>query len=184
MNIIAKEFTRITSDIQKAQTVATYRALNKALSKTNTAFLREAAQNLGVPTKTIRNRFFQRKANSKNLTAYVSYGVQFGLSYEFLKPKIKLVSQGKGKQKKKKPTLSVKLPEGRTQLTNAWLWQTKSGKQLVLERKGKARKPTRTKRLNLLPYAPSTDSLNDFFFSDFQKQFDSQLQYEISKRTL
>lgn len=183
MSNIAKEFTRLTADIQKAQNVAVFRSINRALAKTQTQFLKQAAQSLGVPTKTIRNRFFQRKANSKNLTAYVSYGVQFGLSYEFLKPKVKFISTGKGKNKKKKPTLSVKMPEGRTQLTNAWLWQTKSGKQLVLERKGKARTPTRTKRLNIVPYSPSTDSLNDFFFSDFEKQFASQLQYELTKRT-
>lgn len=180
-SIIAKEFQRITADISKAQVTASYRALNKALSKTQTQFLREAARNLGVKNSDIKNRFFQRKANSKRLSAYISYGIQFGLSYEFLKPKIKFITTGKGKNKKKKPTLSVKLPEGRTTLNNAWLWNS-GKKELVLERKNpKQRYPVRTKRLDVSQYIPATDSLNRFFFEDFQKQFTSQLDYELRK---
>lgn len=174
---LQRQFSELGKTLAKAQNVAVFRSINRALAKTKTKVHTDAAQKLGVQRKALNARLWQKKANSKNLSAYVNLGIQFGIAYEFFKPKVKFV---KGKNKGlKRSTLTVKLPEGRTVLQNAFLFKEK----FVLERKGKERKPTRTKRLNIQNMFSDNEQkqFNEFFYAEFERNFESQLQFEISK---
>lgn len=168
----AKDFKAITDKLQKSKVTASFRAMNKAISKVRTQFARQTAQDLGVQSKAIKNRFRTNKANSKRLSANVSFGTGFGISYQYLKPKVQLV----GKAKKKK--LTVKVPTGREELKSSFLW-----KGIVLNRKAGSRYPVQTSRYSLDNYKPNTSALNQMFFDEFNSNFEKQLQYEITRST-
>lgn len=176
------QFQKIQTKINKANLTASYRAINKAQGKVKTQFQRLIAQDSGLQSKQIKNRFFQRKASSKSLNAFIGIGVKFGVALSEFKPKEKLVKIGKGKKARKYKGVTVKLPEGRQVVAGGFLFIAKSGKSLVLTRKGQARNPLTQPRYNLNAIASRHQSaMNQLMKKEFDANFKSQLQYEIAK---
>lgn len=172
------QFSKVANKINNAQITASYRALNKAVSKTQTQYKRLIASDTGLKASAITPRFASKKASKKSLAAYVSFGVKYGVSLSEFKPKEKQVRIGKRKHK----GVSVKLPEvGRVVVPKAWLWVT-SGKSLVLARKGQARRPTYSPKYSLSDIAKRHQAdMKKLMRSEFDNVFSEQLKYEANR---
>lgn len=177
-----KQFQRITNTLDKAKKVATFRALNRAAAMTKTQMLRDIRKDSGLTAAQISKRIYTRKASSKSLSSFVSFGVKYGVSLSEFKPKEKIVRIGKGKKARKYRGVSVKLPEGRVTVPHAFMWKSPAGKNLVLARKGSARNPLYSPTFSLEQIAMSHQrTLISFMRRSFEQRFEAQLEYELGK---
>lgn len=171
-------------DVSDLNRKATYRALNKATSKTNTQFKRVVQKDTGLKSKEIAPRLMQRKASMKSLTAYVSFGTRFGIPLSLFKPKVKLVrkSRKRGSRKYQGVTVSVPANGGRYVVPGAFLMNTRSGKSLVVARAGTARLPVNELKFPLNGIALShQQELKQYMGKEFKSQFSEQLKYLVKK---
>lgn len=176
-------FDKYINKVSKAKTVATYRALNRSVSVANTSFKRSIAKETGLKNKRINNRFKVKKANSKSLSAYVSFGTKIGIDLSEFKPKLKNIK----KNKRTYQGVTVKIgnerinPEGKSG-NKGFLAQVKSGKSLVLARKSSAKLPTESLKYNLYNSAKKNQSsLNKMFSDKFKDEFKKAIKYEVNK---
>lgn len=175
---LLKQLSKAYDKVNSAQQNASYRSINKSLSKVQTQYKRLIAQDSGLKAKQITPRFALRKASKKSLRGYVSFGVKFGVALSEFKTKSQTVKIGKRKYR----GVSVKLPEGRVIVKGGWLWNAKSGKSLVLMRKGLAKYPTAQPTYNLNTIANShRQAMQKLFKSEFDATFSDQLKYEAKK---
>jgi hypothetical protein len=179
MSSIYSQLTKILNKADNANSTAAYRAMNRAVSKTQTQYKRRIATLSGLKASQVAPRFYTKKATKKSLTAFVSFATKFGIPLDQFKPKEKTVRIGKRKYK----GVTVKLPiEGRVIVKGGFLATVKSGKSLVLMRKGAARYPTVKPTYKLYELAKGEQkSLKQLMSQEFETQFKSQLEYELSK---
>lgn len=177
--IVVKSLTEWVDKVKDINVRATYRALNKAASKTNTQFKRLLQKDLGMKSKDISKRIYQKKANSKSLEVYVSLGTKFGISLHYFKPKIKVVKKGRGKNARKYNGVTVSIPAegGRFFVPNAFIATMPNGKSLVVARRGKPRLKIDAIRKDVSAIAQKHQAtLTKFMQADFKKQFSDQLK--------
>lgn len=176
-------FQKTYSKLSQANRTASYRSMNKALAKTQTFYSKQIATESGLKSAIVKPRFMSRKATKQSLLSYVSFGVKFGVPLSEFKPKAKTVKIGRGKSARKYQGVTVKLPSvGRVVAPKAFLWTTKSGKSLVLARKGIARNPLALPRYSLNDIAKKHQSAaKQMLKLEFERNFKTQLQYEIKK---
>ena len=176
-------FNNFINKVSKAKTVATYRALNRSIAVSNTAFKRLIARETGLKNKRISNRFKVRKANSKSLFAYVSFGTKIGIDLSEFKPKLKKIK----KNKRTYQGVTVKIGSERINPENnagnkGFLATVKSGKSLVLARKSSSRLPTESLKFNLYNSAKKHQgTLNKDLSKKFKEEFSKQIKFEVNK---
>lgn len=174
-----KGLSKFVSGVSKSVNRATFRAINKTLTKTNSRFKRTMAKELGVTTKVITKRFRLRKASQSKLSGNVSFGTKVGISLDNFKPKLKIIRKSNRKYK----GVTVKIGKKARELApGAFMATVKSGKSLVLMRTGAGRYPIKTVKHNVYDAAQSHKAeLNTFTATEYKKTFNDQLKYELSK---
>ncbi|MDX9731562.1 MAG: phage tail protein [Bdellovibrionales bacterium] len=179
---LEKQFTRITAKIGKAKTVATYRALNKAAARTKTRLTRTVSKASGLKSSIVSKRIMTKRASANSLRAFVSFGVKYGVPLDEMKPKEKTVKIGRGKKARSYRGVTVKLPEGRVLVPRAFLWSAPSGKSLIVQRKGSARRPLQRPTFSLRELVKSHErTMSAFMRDEFNRSFDDQFEYELQK---
>lgn len=179
---MAKYFSleKWADQVGKAKTVATMRALNKASAKTKTQFIRAMVQASGLKNKDVSRRIRVQKATKGSLTGYVSLGTKFDIPLSYFSPKEKTVRIGRRKYK----GVTVKIPSegGRIVVPKGFMAYAKSGKSLVLARKGQAKYPTKDLKHSLAPSARAEQgSLQRYMKEEFDSQFSSALAYAMKE---
>lgn len=178
--IIVKSLSDWVDKVKDVNVRATYRALNKAASKTNTKLNRYMQKDLGVKAKDIRKRIYQKKASSKSLEAYVSIGTKYGFGLHVFSPRIKVVKKGNGKKARKYNGVAIKIPVegGRFFVPKAFMAVMPRGKKsLVVARRGKTRLKIDMQTKDVTEIAKKYQaSLTTFMQEDFKKQFSDQLK--------
>lgn len=166
-------------NVSEVNNKATYRALNKASSKTNTQFKRQIMKDTGLKSSDVAKRLYQKKANSKSLSAFVSLGTKFGISLSLFKPKVKIVKKGRGKTARKYNGVTVNIPVegGRFLVPNGFLMTAKSGKSLVVVRSSASRLPLKEQKYSIDSSGRAhQSSLVTYMREEFKKQFSDQLK--------
>lgn len=177
--MLFKSLSDFATNTKKTINTATYRSLNKTYSKINTKFKKEIRTSTGLPLKFLNKRFKVKKASKTNFSGYVSMGTKFGISLDNFKPKVKIIK----KSKRKYQGVTVKIGKGAREIVQGGFIATvKSGKSLILVRKGKERSPTYNPKHNLHPIAKQIQpSLKSYGQSEYKLQFQQQIKYELSK---
>lgn len=177
---IVSSLSSWVENIHQTNIKATYRALNKAVAKTNTQFKRVLQKDLGVKSKEISKRIYQKKANKTSLVAYVSLGTRFGIGLHHFTPRVKVVKKGKGRKARKYEGITIKVPVegGRMFVPNAFMaTMPGNGKTLVVARLTSKRLPINTARKDISAIAQRhQESLRAFMQQDFKQQFSAQLK--------
>lgn len=177
--VTVKSLSSWVDKVKDVNNRATYRALNKAASKTNTQYKRLLQKDLGMKSKDISKRIYQKKANRQSLTAFVSFGTRYGVGLHHFKPKVKVVKVGKGRKAKKYNGVSISIPSegGRFVVPKAFLATMPNGKSLVVARTAKGRYPidVQIKDVSAIALKHQT-TLTKFMREDFRKQFSAQLK--------
>lgn len=184
MSSIFQQFKRINKRIIKAKTKATTRAANKSLSKTRTQFRRDISKATKLKAKVINKRLWNKKATRSNpLKGEIGVGVHWGVPLTEFKPRPKQVKIGRGKGARRYKGVSAMLPnEGRTLIKGAFLAEVKSGKKLVLKRKGKSRSPTYQPKHSIKDIAKAQQRpAQNFLREEFKKQYSNYFKKEIDK---
>ncbi len=180
--IVVKSLSDWVDKVKDVNKKATYRALNKAASKTNTQFKRLLQKDLGIKSKDISKRIYQRKATSASLRAHVSLATKHGIPLHYFKPKVKVVKVKPSNRKKarKYNGVSISIPaEGARFIVPKAFMATMSNnnKTLVMARKGNARLPVDNLKRDVSAIAlKHQGTLNKFMQIDFKKQFSAQLK--------
>lgn len=176
-----KQFSAINNRILKAQKTAAYRAINKAAAMTKTQMTRRLKADTGLSSAEITRRIFVRRASTRSTSAFVSFGTKFGVPLSEFKPREKIVKVRRGTKGRKGVT--VKLPAGRTLVPKGFMWKAKSGKTLVIARKGQDRYPLALPTFSLRQLAEAHQaSLVGYMREEFNRLFEKQLEYELSKK--
>ena len=177
-----KELSSIINQTQKAKTTATYRAVNRSISKTNSQLKRELTKKLKLKSSDVGKRLWTTKATpSKPLGGGIGVGVHYGLPLRLFKPKSKTVKVGRGKKARRYQGVTIMSPEGRMLVEGGFLI-TKNNKQFVVKRKGEDRNPLTEPKINLKPYAEELKpKMISFLADEFKVQFDKQIGYELKK---
>lgn len=183
MKSFIRQFQRTTDRIKKAKITALYRSTNRALSKTQTAWRRDISKETKLPAKKISPRLRMFKASSKKPTrGALSFATRWGVPLSEFKPRVKIVKKKRNKKTRKYKGVTAMLPSGRDIVPGAWIWEAKSGKSLVLQRKGPGRYPTKQPTEDLFPYADKVKGAAERLLrSEFQANYKKQFDYEISK---
>lgn len=177
--VTIKSLSSWVDEVKDINNRATYRALNKAASKTNTQFKRLLQRDLGVKSKDISKRIYQKKANSKSLTAYVSFGTKRGLGLHLFKPRVKVVKVGKGRKARKYNGVTITVPAegGRFFVPKAFIATVPNGKSLVLARMTRKRLPIDSQIKDVSEIGMKHQAtLVKFMREDFRQQFSAQLK--------
>lgn len=173
-----KKLQGFIDNISKTNKNATYRAINKALSKTKTKFRRDISKDTGLKSKQLSKRFFQKKASAKSLSALIGIGTKFEVSLAEFSPRIKTVKKGKRKYQ----GVTVKIGGERTLVEKGFLYTKK--KSLIFARTSEKRLPIKVQRYSLLKTAQSHQAkTKEFFRQEFLNYYKTQLKYEIKKQT-
>lgn len=188
---MADQFKKILKDVDKKKTTALYRALNKSVAKTKTQFKKELKNKFKVSNDLIDKRLNMKKASMKSLTAYTGFATKHGFSLSEFKPKnkvekIKTIRDKKKKRKFYTAQASPPFAGGKQLFRGAWVWNSSSGKSLVLTRKDPSKRTekgnVKTLRLEVFTHAEALrPSMNNYFAKQFEKYFEDQLKYEMSK---
>lgn len=170
-------------DVNVNNRKAAYRAINKAVSKTNTQFKRALQKATGLKSKDISPRLMQRKASMNSLAAYVSVGTKFGIPLMLFKPKVKLVAKNRKRGARKYNGVTVSVPgQGRYLVDKGFMMTTKSGKTLIAKRRSGARLPVNEQKFQLSETALSKQQeMNSYMREEFKAQFSEQLKYLTQK---
>jgi hypothetical protein len=129
MNSFANTFNKIQRGIDKAQ----ISALNKASNVVKARLIKSLMSELGgVRQKVVAGRIRAIKAKSSRPSATISVATKYGLNLGEFSPRQNTVKTDAGKRR----GVSVDPGTGRYTVPGAWLWRSKSGKKLVLGRKG------------------------------------------------
>lgn len=179
--MLFKTLSDFANATNKAITNASFRSLNKTYSKVNTQFKRQVKAQTGLSTNLLNKRFKVKKATKSNLRGFVSMGTKFGIALDNFKPKIKII---RGKNKRKYKGVSIKIgTEQREVVKGAFLATLKSGKSLILIRKGKGRLPVTNPKKDFYPIAKQLQpNLLSFANAEYKSQYQTQLKYELTKR--
>lgn len=182
------EFKKALKGIDQAIKQATARALNRALSSARTKITRDIASETGLPNKVIKTRMLETKARKDKLRARLGIATKVGVSLSEFKPRVKpvkVVHVGHSR-----PTthygVTVKLGNrGRDLVPGGFLSKGRgSGKQLVLARKGKARRPTvalRTMLFTDVAKAKQSEAQRHML-NQFNKDVAGYIDFEIKKK--
>lgn len=145
------------------------RVLNRQASSLKTQTVKEASKRLDVKQKYIRKRIFVRKANSKKLRS----GIWAGLN------KFNALSIGA------KPS-STGYAAGPYIWPNAFKYRNKKGREILLQRKGRARYPLEAAALGASFVArelkASADKAADQVVKrDLNRELEKELNYRLKK---
>lgn len=177
--VTVKSLSSWVDKVKDINTKATYRALNKSVAKTNTQFKRLLQKDLGMKSKDISKRIYQKKANSKSLTAYVSFGTRYGVGLHHFKPRVKVVKIGKGRKAKKYNGVSISIPAegGRFVVPKSFMATMPNGKSLVVARTARNRYPLQVQTKDVSEIGMKHQAtLTKFMREDFRQQFSAQLK--------
>lgn len=183
------EFVKAVKGIDQAIKLGTSRALNRALSSTKTQLVRDLSDDTGMKNASIKARVREVKATVKSLNVIIALAVKIGVSLAEFSPsirKIKVVHQGNTKATTHYG-VSVRIG-GTTRdiVPGAWLAYGKSGKKLVLARKGKDKYPTQALRTDVFKDAAktrqvqATKQLADKFSNEVASQIDFAIQQKFN----
>lgn len=180
---MANEFKNIFKKIEKAINTSKTQALNKAAKATNTLYAKEVSKALGIPSATVKKRAKIIKATNKNQSVTLSIGVKKQIAaHNFKTGQTKIDTRAGTRYAANYRINGTKkeLPKG------AFLTKTntnKSTKNLILQRTGESRYPVKTVLVDeLRPVVESIkDDLQDKMNDEFEKNFKSQLKYNVNK---
>lgn len=128
MSSFSNTFSKIQRGIDRAQVSA----LNKASKKVKAALTKALMVELGgVRQKVVASRIRTIKAKANRPVVTISVATKYGLNLGEFGPRRNTVKTDAGKRR----GVSVDPGSGRYTVPGAWLWQSKSGKKLVLGRK-------------------------------------------------
>lgn len=142
---------KATRKIGQAVATGMIRGLNKAIDKTKTRVIRQLREETGLSSEQVYRRVLPIKAKKGKPNGSINIATKFDISLAYFKPKEKVVklpskrtSRGKGRPKNRTfYGTTVKIGNNPRQLVpGGFLRTVKSGKELVLARKGQARYPT------------------------------------------
>lgn len=185
MNQFKKAFKGIDSAIQQG----TARALNRALSSTKAQISKTIRNEVGLTNKQIAARIREIKAGSKSLAVKLAIATKVGISLTEFKPQVKAVNVVHAGNRKatKHYGVTVKLgTAGRLLVPGGFLATVKSGKQLVLSRKGKGRYPTVALRTTLFSDVVTREqtATQKYLLDTFNELVGDYIEYEIGKSFL
>lgn len=174
-----KGLSKYMSGVGKSINRATYRSINKTLTKTNSRFKKAVSKDTGLTAKAIGKRFRVRKATSTNFNGNVSMGTKYGVSLDNFKPKVKIIRKSNRKYK----GVTVKIgKQARAVVPGGFLATVKSGKSLVLARTTANRYPVKTVKHDIYEAAEThRAALKSFAQDEYKKQFNDQIKYELSR---
>ena len=186
---MANEFKKALKGVDKAIKKATTRALNRALDSGKAKMGKALRAETGLPNKTLNKRLILKRANDKKSRVKLFYGISAGISLGEFKPKVKAVRATHKNHRKGSKTkhygVTVKIGKGaRTLVPGGFVRTVKSGKTLVLARKGEARRPTVAIRTGIFKdsvkaNAASTDT---HMMAEFNRIVHGYIEFEISKK--
>lgn len=179
-----KLINKALRQVANANRTASYRAMNKAVNKTKTQFRRDVAAATKVKQKELSKRLFTQKATKlKPFNGAVTFGTHYDLPVHLFRPRTKQVKIGKGKSARKYKGVTIQNPNtgSRELVEGGFIW-TRGSKKLVLKRKNKSRKPLTLPKLSIHALVQQQKKpMQNFMASEFEKNFNSQVQYEIGK---
>lgn len=172
----AKKLERyVTRDVKKAGVTS----INRAMASTKTLAVKTAAEELGVPQKSIKTRIGQFKATfNRPSGAVISFAKPISLSA--FDPKFKTVNTKKGKR----TGATVRGPEGRYLVPGAFIVETKSSRLSVFARVGQARLPIKKLFTNALIKVMSRSNVMRELQGKAKVEFDKNFRHEVKRRGL
>jgi hypothetical protein len=178
---VSAEFTKAFNGIDAAIKQGTARALNRALSSTRTKVTRAIREQTGLKTAVIKTRIREAKANRNKLSVVLALATKVGVSLAEFAPRVKKVMSAAGKRF----GVTVKIGQQARQLVpGGWLATVKSGKQLVLARKGKAQYPTVALRTTVFTDVVKAEqaSAKRYIVDEFDRIVAEYIDFEIQKK--
>lgn len=182
------QFVKTFKGLDQAIAQGTARAMNRALSTTQTQLAKNLKDDTGLSTKVIKSRMLSIPATKGKLAAVLAIAVKVGVSLAEFAPqikKVKVVHQGNTKATTHYG-VTVKIGGTRTLVPGAWLAYAKNGKALVLSRKAGNRYPTvalRTDAFRDAVVAREPDAqkvMLDKFNEIVSTEIDNSIQYKFN----
>lgn len=162
-------FSKIALNLKKAVKQAEIKALNRALAATNKKVAKDLREDTSLPNKAIKKRTYVQKPKAGKSLGSITILTKFGVALTEFKPIEKLI-QGTARVYK---GVTVKVGRlGRELVKGGFLAPVRSGKEVVLIRKGKARLPTSTPSSDVLrTSAQARQEEHKSFFAKVFKEF-------------